>query len=407
MVFTIAIFSDLSLCLWPNIRSVTAPVTHRIALCHEWVTTWGGSEQVAAQIATALDVPDVFTFTADPVLARRLFGERRVHTSRLGASSFAAKNWSLLLPLMSRWWRSLNLEDYDALVTCSHSTVNSVRAHPDAVHVSYCCTPMRYAWTWRAELDRVPAPLRPLWPAAAAVLRRGDRRRAENVDIFLAVSHNVARRIDRFYGKPSLVLYPPVDTDFFTPDPSVPREDFYLSAGRLVPYKRVELAVHAATQRGLRLIVAGSGPQLPYLQRLAGPTVDFVAKPSREALRDLYRRAKALVFPGIEDFGIVLVEAQACGTPIVAFADGGVLETVRDEVTGHLYTDDSVGGLADVLSSFDHERYDPDVIRQQALRFRPERFEAAIRSIMTGLLDASASRSQTIRELLTAPLPGQ
>ena len=379
---------------------MTALVRPRIALCHEWLTTLGGSERVSSRIASVLDVTEVFTFAADRALAQRVFGRRPVHTSRLGSSGFATKHWSWLLPLMSRWWSSLDLDAYDAVVTCSHSTVNSIRTRPDAVHISYCCTPMRYAWAWRGEIGRLPAALRPGWPAAAALLRRGDRRRAAHVDLFLAVSSNVATRIQQFYGRPALVVYPPVDTDYFTPIDGASRDDFFLVAGRLVTYKRADVAVRAATQRGVRLIVAGAGPELARLQRIAGPTVDFIEQPSTETLRELYRRAKALVYPGSEDFGIVPVEAQSCGTPVIALAEGGAIETVIDGVTGKLYKDASVDGLADELASFEEDRYDRDVIRDAALRFRRERFDEALRRLAARIFDPKRPFAQVISELL-------
>ena len=372
----------------------------RVALCHEWTTTWGGSEQVAARIARALNVDRVYVFAGNLAFAASLFPGRDVRISRLGRSSWGASHWAWLLPLMPVWWRSLDLAGYDAVVTSSHAAVNSVRAG-SAAHVSYCYTPMRYAWNWRAELGRVPALLRPFWPAAASVLRRGDRRRAENVDLFVADSRNVARRILAFYGKRALVVYPPVNTDFFTPDASVGREDFYLVAGRFVAYKRSAMVLHAARRAGVRLIVAGSGPELDSLKKISGPLVEFCPQPTNDELRDLYRRSRAVVFAGVEDFGMVLVEAQACGSPVIAFGEGGALESVQDGVTGVLYDNATVEALADVLGSFDPANYDGARIRSNAERFAPSRFDAEIRDIVRRVAESSkANRSQVVSELL-------
>lgn len=373
----------------------------RIAVCQEWVMTWSGSDQVAGRLAEALDADDVYTYAGLSELIDRLFPGRRVHTSRLGRSSFARRHWAWLLPFMSSWWRSLDLDTHDAVVTCSHSTVNSVRARPDAVHVSYCCTPMRYAWMWRSEFQRVPRPLRPVWPLIAAGLRWGDRRRARNVDLFLADSANVAARIDRFYGRRSIVVYPPVDTDRFTPDSNTPKEDFFLYAGRLIGYKRPDLAVQAAERAGVRLVVAGSGPELDRLRSMAGPGVEFRVQPSDEDLRDLYRRARALVFAGVEDFGMVLVEAQACGTPVIAYAAGGALEAVRPD-TGLLYNDPSLDGLAQAIGTFDPAAYDPAAIRRHAERFGADRFDAVIRRIVGALTEASPTERQGVVGALLA-----
>lgn len=373
----------------------------RIALCHEWAVTWSGSEQVAGRIAEALDVDDVFVFTADPRIAGRAFGDRPVQMPPIGRSGLARRQWRWLLPFMVRWWRDLDLSSYDVVVTSSHAAVNSVRPRPDAVHVSYCHTPMRYAWLWRSELGRLPAPLRPLWPAMAALLRRGDRRRARDVDLFVANSHHVAGRIERFYGRPSVVVHPPVRTDVFTPDADGESEDFFLYAGRLVAYKRPDVAVEAAERAGVPLVVAGSGPELGRLKRLAGPSVSFVEAPSDTELRDLYRRARALVYPGVEDFGMTMVEAQACGTPVVAYREGGASEAVRDGETGLLYDDPAPEGLAAALRGFSRERFDPRVLRAHAEGFAPERFDAAIREIVERLADAPAEERPTVVRELT------
>lgn len=352
----------------------------RVAICHEWLVRAAGSEKVAARLAETVRACDVYAYASVREVESRVFPNQKVLASRIGRTGFGARHYRWLLPLMSRWWRRLDLSSYDLVVTCSHSTVNSVRVRPGSRHVSYCCTPMRYAWMWRSESARLPRAMRPLLPVVAAVLRRSDRRRARNVDLFLAVSEHVAERISRCYGRDSVVVYPPVDVDFFTPDPSVPKEDFFLYAGRVVAYKRVDVAIRAAHRAGVRLVVAGSGPELRRLRRIAGQGVEFRENPSDEELRDLYRRAKALVFPGVEDFGIVLVEAQACGTPVISYAAGGAIEVVRNGQTGVLYTDSSVEGLAEVIQQFDSKAFDTRSMRRQAEKFGASQFDEAIRA---------------------------
>lgn len=352
----------------------------RTALCHEWMTKYGGSEQVAQRLAASLGIHDVYTFAADPALARALFPDHHLRVSPLGRSSLATRHWRLLLPMMARTWAALDLSDYDLVVTSSHAAVNAVGKRSDAALISYCHTPMRYAWDWRSELGRVPVPLRPLWPLAAAGLRAADRRRAQRVTRFIANSRNVADRIDRWYGRDAVVVHPPVDTAFFTPGGA--RGDFFLHAGRLVAYKRPEVAVDAARRAGVRLVVAGSGPELDRLRRRAGSGVSFVVEPSRERLRDLYRSAIALVAPGVEDFGMMMVEAQACGTPVVALGRGGAREAVVDGRTGLLYEGDSPASLAEALRGFDPSRYAPQELRRHAEGFSSPRFDAAIRRVV-------------------------
>ena len=359
----------------------------RIALCHEWLTTYGGSDVTAARIARLLDVDSVFTFTFEPSLVEELFGEFPVQLAApWGDRQAVREHWQWFLLGMPLAWRRLDLSAYDVVVTSSHACTNAIRPRGDSLHVSYCYTPMRYAWDWRHEIERFPQPIRPIWPIVARALRRADYRWAQRVDHFIAISKTVARRISRNYGRDAAVVYPPVDTDFFTPNDG-DSDDFYLAAGRLVGYKSFDIAVEAFRDLDRRLTVAGSGPQLDRLRKIAGPNVSFEIQPSREALRELYRRARALVFPGIEDFGIVPVEAQACGTPVVALAEGGVTETIVDEVTGVLYQGNSATDLGDALQRFEDIPMDRAGIRANAERFSAKRFDTefieAISSLIT------------------------
>lgn len=364
----------------------------KIALCHEWTTAFGGSEQVARRLADVLDVDDVFTFAADPSLAERLFRDRPVHTSRFGRTGLARRHWRWFLPIMPHAWSRFDLSPYDVVVTSSHACVNSIRVRPGAAHISYCHTPMRYAWDWRMEMGRIPTPLRPAWPAVAAALRRADRERAGRVTAFIANSRHVADRIMACYGRPAAVVHPPIDTEWWTPDPSVEREDFFLLAGRLVAYKNPKIAVEAAGRAGTRLVVAGDGPELRRLQRSAGPNVTFVVAPGRPALRDLFRRCRALVNPGVEDFGMAMAEAQSCGAPVIALATGGAAEIVQDGKTGILYEDASPDTLAAAMRGFDPRAVTSDDARSNAERFAVARFDEAIRRVVEDVLATAPVR---------------
>ncbi len=294
-----------------------------------------------------------------------------------------------MLGLMPSQWRAFDLSNYDVILTSSHACVNAINKNEGQILVSYCHTPMRYAWEWRTETDRFPIPVRWIWPAAAAQLRRADLRWSKKVDLFLANSRNVADRISRYYGREAQVLHPPIDTTYWSVDPRSSREDYYLVAGRLVPYKRPEVAVKAANIARLPLVVAGSGPQLDRLRRIAGPTVRFVVQPTRAQLRELYRRARAYVFPGIEDFGMTMVEAQACGTPVIAYGEGGAKEAVYDGVTGQLYSGPNPEHLADVMGSFDESSFNPKQLRAWAERFKTSAFQAGLREACASLFDGA------------------
>jgi glycosyltransferase involved in cell wall biosynthesis len=367
----------------------------RVALCHEWLTTYGGSEQVAQRLADVLDPTDVFTFTARPDLAADLFPGRRVHVHRWGKGS-AREHWQRFLPVMPRAWSRLDLSGYDLVVTSAHSCVNAIRVPPGTLHVSYCHSPMRYAWRWREEMGRAPSLARPAWPAVAAALRRADRSWAQRVDLFIANSGHVADRIRAAYGREAEVVHPPVDTDYWTPEPGGLRDDYFLVAGRLVAYKRADVAVRAAGLAGVKLVVAGDGPELARLERLATPGVEFLRSPSRDELRDLYRRARALVVPGVEDFGMTMIEAQACGTPVLAHRAGGALEAVLDGRTGMLYEEASPYALAEAMIGFGAVSYDPAALRLHAARFGLDEFEDAI----TGIVErVHATRSRQVRSV--------
>ena len=364
----------------------------RSILCHEWLTTYGGSDQVAARLAGVLKISTIATYAAWPETVDRLFPRSEVRViGPKGAS--ASAHWRWFLPQMPSAWRTLDLSSYDLVVTSSHATVNAVRPRRDALLISYCHTPMRYAWEWKSELGRVPLAARPFWGVAAAALRRADRRRAQRVDLFLANSRFVAERIGRFYGKPSLIVNPPVTTSFWTPGEE-PREDYFLISGRMVAYKRPDLVVQAAVASNQRLIVAGTGPMLPTMKRAAHGRIEFVEAPSNDELRTLYRQARAYLFAGVEDFGMSIVEAQSCGTPVIAYANGGALETVIPGVNGELVDDAHASAFSTAMKEFDPSSYDPAAVRDSALRFDVGMFDRMI----TWAVDRAVSREWSMIE---------
>ncbi len=331
---------------------------------------------MASRLSEILRISRIFTYVAWETSVAELFPNKQVTT--VGPQHEAAQlKWQWLLPHMPFAWRGVDLSSFDLVVTSSHAAVNAVRPRDDAVLVSYCHTPMRYAWEWRAESNRFPALLRPLLPTMAAALRMADRRWSQRVDLFLANSQFVAARIARAYGKPSLVVHPPIDTSYWTPGDGR-KDDFFLVSGRLVAYKRPDLVVEAAMRAQVPLVVAGSGPLLPKLRKVAGPNVRFVIDPTDLELRDLYRRAKAYVFAGVEDFGMSIVEAQACGTPVIALAAGGALETVEGGRTGMLVEEDATSAFATALLGFQANDYDAEVVREAALRFDTSRFDKSV-----------------------------
>lgn len=353
-------------------------MTSASALCHEWLTTFGGSDQVAARLAQMLGVSQVFTYAAREDMVAQLFPATPVRV--IGPQhSLAQRRWQWFLPHMPFAWGRVDLSRFDLVVTSSHSAVNAIRPRRDALLVSYCHTPMRYAWEWRAELERLPWPVRPVWPLVASRLRAADRRWSQRVDLFLANSRFVAGRIGASYGRGSLVVHPPIETTFWCPAPGTDAGGYFLLSGRVVAYKRPDLVVEAARQAGVELVVAGDGPMLPSLRSRAPGNVRFVVQPTSEELRALYRGARAYVFAGVEDFGMSIVEAQACGTPVIALAEGGALETVTRDKSGVLVERADVEGFADAMRSFEPDGYDRAEVRDSVLRFDGRHFDESVR----------------------------
>lgn len=352
-------------------------------VAHEWLTTAAGSDKVAAELVDVSGARAILCLSARTEVVETLGIEVPVHQSRIGRWARSGNRWHLVLPLMPLIWGSLRLAGVDTLITSSHSLVNSIPR--TGRRVCYCHTPVRYGWEWRMERGRLPRPLRPFLGPGAAILRRWDRRASRNVDVYVANSAYIADRIERAYGRSATVVHPPIDIERF-PLSVEPRCDPFLVAGRLVSYKRVDIAVRAATSADVALTVAGSGPETATLRRSAGPSVRFVDAPSDDELVELLQRARAVLHPGIEDFGMLLVEAQACGTPVIARGAGGALETVDPSVSGLLVNSDRVEEWAAAMTSF-RDPGSPSARRDRAMRFATEVFRRRIREIL-----ASASR---------------
>jgi glycosyltransferase involved in cell wall biosynthesis len=359
----------------------------RVAIVHDWLTIPGGSEQVVLALLEMFPHAELFTSVYDPSPWPPAVTERPVHSSWLNRIPGAVRQYPKLLPLMNRAFRSFDLSGFDLVLSSSHAFAKNVRAPPGALHVCYCHTPMRYAWdeSFMAGED-VGRLTRLALPPLLAWLRRQDLAGARGPDVFVANSRHVADRIQRHYGRRAEVVNPPVDVEHYLALARSPR-DYYLAFGRVVPYKRVDLAVAACASLGRPLKVAGDGRALESVRaqlhaRASGASIELLGNVSAAERDRLLGGARALLFPGEEDFGIVPVEAQAAGVPVIAYAVGGAGETVIDARTGVLFGEQTAGALAAAIERFEGMSLDEREVRENAARFGQERFRAEMAAVI-------------------------
>ena len=364
----------------------------RVALIHDWLTGMRGGEKVLEALCELYPAADIFTLihrrgSVSPAIERH-----RIATSFIQYIPGAVDRYRAFLPLFPMAVEQFDLDPYELVISSSHCAAKAVVPPGRARHVCYCHSPMRYAWD---QFDAYFGPTR-VGPVASrwfyrpmmARLARWDAATENRVHRFVANSAYVAGRIRRYYNRGATIVYPPVNTDFFHPAP-IPAGSHFLVVSALVPYKRIEVAMAACERVGATLRIVGDGPDRRRLERVAGPHVEFLGQRSDEEIRDEYRKALAVILPGEEDFGIVPVEAHACGRPVVALARGGALETVIEGENGELF-DGIERPLIDALDRVARTSYDPARIRALAERFSRERHVAQMRAVIEETLAAPA-----------------
>ncbi len=365
----------------PDRGGPVLPPPQRVAIVHDWLTGMRGGEKVLEAICELYPGATLFTLVRVPGSVSARIESHPIRTSFAQRLPRAARWYRHYLPLYPAAVETFDLDDHDLVISSSHCAVKSVITRGDATHVCYCHSPMRYAW------DQFDAYFGPEqvgeWPSRAlrpvmAGLARWDAATAHRVDRFLANSQYVAGRIGRYYNRRSSVVYPPVDTDFYRPAAGrASNRHGALVVSALVPYKRIEVAIEASRLTGIPLRIVGQGPEESRLRAsAAGAPVEFLGWRTDEDIRELYRGAAAVLLPGTEDFGIVPVEAQACGAPVVAFAEGGARETVLNGITGALVNDRSAGAFAEALAGVAAGGLQSDAIRANAERFSIAAFKA-------------------------------
>jgi glycosyltransferase involved in cell wall biosynthesis len=361
----------------------------RVALAHDWLTGMRGGERVLELLCQAFPEAPIYTLIHNRAAVSDTINRHPIHTSWLQRVPGIRRSYRLYLPFFPRAMERFRPAPADVLISTSHCVAKGIQPPAPTRHLCYCFTPMRYAWLFQEEyLGRNPLK-RLLAAPLFARLRRWDRDTAGRVHRFVAISRHVQERIRRFYGRESDVVYPPAAVDFWTPG-SAPREGrFDLIVSALVPYKRLDLAMRTYARLQRRLVVVGSGGERARLQALAGPETEFLGWQTDEQIRDLYRQARLLVFPGEEDYGIVPVEAQACGCPVVAFGRGGALETVMDGTSGVFFRDQTEEALAAAVTDAGARAWDAAAIRRHAEGFGEQRFINGLAPLVDGLARAA------------------
>ncbi len=360
----------------------------KIALVHDYLNQYGGAERVLEALHALYPQAPVYTSIYAPDMMPALYRQWDIRTSFMQRLPGIMRQHQAYLLLYPTAVESYDLSDYDVVLSSSSAFAKGVITCEDALHVCYCHAPMRFAWSYYDYIkgERVGRKMQAVLPLALNYVRLWDEVSARRVDAYVANSRMVARRIRKRYGRQATVINPPVDTSLYTPDLST-QGDYFLIVSRMIPYKRLDLAIEAFNSLGLPLKMVGKGRQEAELRARAMSNIQFVGSVPDAELKRLYAGCRALIFPGMEDFGISPLEAQASGRPVIAYEAGGALETVVPGVTGEFFTEQTAESLAEVVSRFDSRQYDPAAIRHHAETFDTEVFKRRIAEFVQGQLE--------------------
>ncbi len=363
----------------------------KIALVHDWLNGMRGGEKVLEALCELYPEAEIFTLLLEEEKISARIRGMTIHTSFIQRLPLARRHYRNYLPLFPRAIESFDLTGFDLVISTSHAVAKGCRPDPSARSVCYCFTPMRYLWFFYRDYFGPGLGKKLLLKPIFAYLRRWDLSSSRRVGRFLAISKTVAARIARVYNREAGVIYPPVDIDYFTP--GSPSGDYFLVVSALVPYKKIALAIDACNRLGLPLKVAGAGPEARNLRERAGEGIEFLGWVDDRELRELYRNCRALIFPGLEDFGIVPLEAQACGRPVIGFGEGGLAETTipwpgsgEARPTGIFFSEPTADSLIAALRLFIEKEgeFDPRAIREHATAFGREVFKEKFRAAVAG-----------------------
>jgi glycosyltransferase involved in cell wall biosynthesis len=343
----------------------------KVALVHDYLNQMGGAERVVMAFHEIFPDAPVYTSIYDPQRVDPVFQKMDIRTSFMQKLPLVTKHHQPYLPLYPFAMENLDLRGYDLVLSSSSAFGKGVITRPETLHICYCHTPMRWCWNYDEYVERehLGKVARSVLPLLITGLRVWDQTSAMRVDHFIANSPVVAERIRKYYRREAAYIPPPVDASRFPFDPAIVPDDYFLILSRLVPYKRIDLAIQACNQLQLPLVIIGGGRDLDRLKQMAGPTIRFMGRLSDEEVIHYITHCRAFLFPGEEDFGITPLEAQVCGRPVIAYGAGGALASIIDGITGRFFEEQTVESLTAVLATFDEQIFDPTVIHSHALEF--------------------------------------
>jgi len=354
----------------------------KVAIVHDWLNQRGGAERVLEALVEMYPQAPIYTSIYWPQAMPEAYRAWDIRTSFMDRLPLVKQHHQPFLPLYPLAFEQFDLRGYDLVISNKSAFCHGVIPAPETLHISYCLTPTRFLWDYGGYVQREGVGKLARWalPPFLSYLRLWDKAAADRVDHFVAISQAIRQRVQKFYRRQAVVIHPPVDTSRYVPAGG--GDDYFLIVSRLVPYKRIDLAVQAFNHLGLPLVIVGDGRDRASLQAMAYPNIQFLGRVPDDELGQLMARCRAFVFPGLEDFGIAPLEAQAAGRPAIAFAGGGALDTVVEGVTGTFFHEPSPQALAEAVKSFDEARYDPAVIRKHAERFDTAVFKQRLRQFI-------------------------
>jgi len=355
----------------------------RVALVHDYLNQYGGAERVLEALVELFPSAPIYTLIYDSKITDRILPGRKIRASFLQKIPLIKSHHRFFPPLMPLAVEKFDLSNYDLVISDSAAFIKGIITKPETIHICYCHTPIRYAWDDSHKYIRefnMPLLAKIFVPLFMNYLRLWDREAAYRVDKFICNSNFVAQRIKKYYKQEATVIYPPVDTREFVPGREI--GDYFLMVGRLLVYKRFDIAIEVFNRLELPLKIIGDGPEMKKLKRLANWNIEFLGELPSDKLKEYYQRCRALIFPQEEDFGIVALEAMACGRPVIAYRGGGALESVKEKKTGLFFNEQTVNSLVEAVKNFNFSKFNPQIIRDHALKFDKEIFKKKIKEFI-------------------------